>query len=44
MLTAQSIVIGEEDAAQFDILRASFENDFQPQSHLERELVRAWLD
>jgi hypothetical protein len=38
-LTAKTIVIGDEDPGQFEILRAAFEDEFQPRSLMERELV-----
>ena len=38
-LSAETIVVGDEDPTQFEALRESFERDFQPETHLERELV-----
>jgi hypothetical protein len=38
-LTAKVIVIGDEDPAQFELLRKAFEERFKPQSIIERELV-----
>jgi hypothetical protein len=38
-LTAETIVIGDEDPAQFELLRKAFEERFDPQSVIERELV-----
>lgn len=38
-LTAQTIVIGDEDPNEFDILREKLEEDFHPQSGMEQELV-----
>jgi hypothetical protein len=38
-LTAQTVVIGDEDPAQFDCLRKVLEQDFDPHSMIERELV-----
>src|SRR6516164_5617909 len=38
-LTARTVVIGEEDPAQFDALRQAFEEEFEPRSIMERELV-----
>ncbi len=32
-------MIGDEDPGQFEILRAAFEDEFQPRSLMERELV-----
>ena len=38
-LTAQTIVIGDEDPNEFDVLRERLEEDFQPRSGMEQELV-----
>ena len=38
-LTARTVVINEEDPAQFDALRQAFEEEFEPRSIMERELV-----
>ena len=38
-LSAKTIVVGNEDPTQFEALRANFERDFQPETHLECELV-----
>ena len=38
-LTAQTVVIGDEDPAQFDSLRKALEEEFEPHSLMERELV-----
>ena len=38
-LTAQTVIIGDEDPTQFDCLRKALERDFQPCSIMERELV-----
>ena len=38
-LTAKTVVIGDEDPAQFELLRKAFEERFDPQSMIERELV-----
>jgi hypothetical protein len=38
-LTAKTIVIGDEDPAQFDRLRESLEERFKPRSVMERELT-----
>ena len=38
-LTAKTLVIGDEDPAQFDKLRAEVMEQYDPQSALERELV-----
>jgi hypothetical protein len=38
-LTAQQVVIGDEDPAQFGILVAGLEAEYEPQSMLEVELV-----
>jgi len=38
-LTAKSIVIGDEDPANFDRLRAECEEDYKPQTAVECELV-----
>jgi hypothetical protein len=38
-LTAKMIVIGDEDPAQFEILRKVLEERYEPSSLLERELV-----
>ena len=38
-LTAQAVIIGDEDPAQFDALRKALEEEFQPHSLMERELV-----
>ncbi len=38
-LTAKTLVIGDEDPAQFDKLRAELMQEFDPQSGLECELV-----
>ena len=38
-LTAQQIVIGNEDPAQLDILVAGLEEEYEPQSMLEVELI-----
>ena len=38
-LTGKNIVIGDEDAKEFDALRAALEQDLQPGTALESELV-----
>ncbi len=38
-LTAESIVIGDEDPRAFDLLRAQLEADHNPRPGIERELV-----
>ena len=38
-LTARTVIIGEEDPAQFDTLRQAIEEEFEPRSIMERELV-----
>jgi hypothetical protein len=38
-LTAKTLVIGDEDPAQFDKLRGELMQEYDPQSTLERELV-----
>lgn len=38
-LTAKSIVIGDEDPAQFELLRKALEEEYNPRSVLARELV-----
>ena len=38
-LTAETVVIANEDPKEFDELRADLENDFRPQTRMERELV-----
>lgn len=38
-LTAKTVVIEGEDPAQFDSLRKAFEEEFEPRSLMERELV-----
>jgi hypothetical protein len=38
-LTAKTVVIGDEDPAQFDCLRKALEEEFEPHSLMERELV-----
>ena len=38
-LTAESIVIGDEDPRAFDLLRAQLEDDHNPRPGIERELV-----
>src|SRR6476620_5198928 len=38
-LVSSEIVIWDEDADQFELLRAGLEADFQPHSTIERELV-----
>jgi hypothetical protein len=38
-LTAESIIIGDEDPADFDRLRAALEKDFAPRTTVERELI-----
>ena len=39
-LSAQTIVVGDEDPAEFEALRENLEQDFQPETYLERELVQ----
>ena len=39
-LSAQTIVVGDEDPADFEALRENLEQDFQPETYLERELVQ----
>jgi hypothetical protein len=38
-LTAQTIVVGDEDPAQFDALRDGYVDDYSPNTNTERELV-----
>jgi len=38
-LTAQTVVLEDEDPAQFDVLRHALEQEFEPHSLMERELV-----
>ena len=38
-LTARTVVINEEDPAQFEALCQAFEEEFEPRSIMERELV-----
>lgn len=38
-LTAQTVVIGDEDPTQFDCLRQALEKEFEPRSLMARELV-----
>ena len=38
-LTAETVVIANEDPKEFDELRADLENDFRPETRMERELV-----
>jgi hypothetical protein len=38
-LTAQTIVLEDEDPAQFDVLSQALEEEFEPHSLMERELV-----
>ena len=38
-ITAKVVVIGGEDPGQFELFRASLEEEFEPQASLERELV-----
>jgi hypothetical protein len=38
-LTAQAVVIEDEDPAQFDVLRHALQEEFEPHSLMERELV-----
>jgi hypothetical protein len=38
-LTAKTIVIGDEDPAQFELLRKALEERFKPRSVMERELT-----
>ena len=38
-LTAQTVVIEDEDPAQFDVLRDALQEEFDPHSLMERELV-----
>lgn len=38
-LTGQTVVIGDEDPAQFDLLRKALEEEFEPSSLMERELI-----
>jgi hypothetical protein len=38
-LTAQTVVIGDEDPADFDRLRQGLEEEFEPRSLIQRELV-----
>src|SRR5262245_44126054 len=38
-LTAQTVIIEDEDPAQFDALRKGLEEEFEPRSLMERELV-----
>ena len=37
---AQTIVVGDEDPAEFEALRQNLEQDFQPETYLVRELVQ----
>ena len=39
-LSAQTIVVGDEDPAEFEVLRENLEQDFQPETYLERELLQ----
>jgi hypothetical protein len=38
-LTAQTIIIGDEDPAQFECLRTALEEEFEPHSLMKRELA-----
>ena len=38
-LTAETIIIGDEDPRAFDTLRADLEEEYNPLPGLERELV-----
>ena len=38
-LTARTVVIGKEDPVEFDALRHALEDEFEPRSMMERELV-----
>ena len=38
-LSAQKVVIGDEDARDFEALRAALERDWQPDTALEREWI-----
>jgi hypothetical protein len=38
-LTARTVVIGKEDPVEFDALRQALEEEFEPRSMMERELV-----
>ena len=38
--SAQTIVVGDEDPVEFEALRENLEQDFQPETYLERELVQ----